>query len=196
MHLDKNQIQQIQTILNNPTLQFAFSESFGSNNKGYKELLRDQLVERINSIRKLSEYEKIELQNIYKVPNIPGFYISISHSEGLGGFAISKTKAIGFDIEKKSRISKEVIQRVCNTEEIKKALKPESLWGAKESTFKALQYFHQPEVVSAVKIDSWVLDTESQFEIFSLQNNLEFSAPSGNGCIIRDNNYIYSIFSF
>lgn len=196
MHLDTEKIFHIRAILNNPTLNFSFSKRFGSANPTYKTALRDELIQALEGFRKLSNYEKIELQNIYKTPQLQGVYISISHTEDFGGFIISKTKAVGFDLEKKSRIKKEIIQRVCDDSEIKEALHMESLWGAKESAFKALQYFHQPAVISTVKIGSWSIDPESQIEIFSLQNNLDFAAPSGNGCVISDKDYIYSVFSF
>jgi 4'-phosphopantetheinyl transferase EntD len=138
-------------LLNVSRLELHLKPEWGAENPGHRDLIRADLQSRIQG----QESE---------------FSFSISHTEGLGGYALLHKSAganvqIGFDVEVETRVSEEVAHRVCATEEeARRAPSVSDLWSAKEAAFKSLRGVAQPEVLSGVEITSWA--RSSQFETF------------------------------
>src|SRR5205085_2510007 len=81
--------------------------------------------------------------------------VSISHTTNFGGWiAVPRPAQIGWDVELAERIKMPIIQRVCSKEEIAEAPRPEFLWCAKESFYKALED-QQPPTIIDLSIAEW-----------------------------------------
>ncbi len=142
-----------------------------------------------------------QVLNLNQPPKVNGIHLSISHNSQLGGFVISDC-AVGFDIEDRNRITKNLIQRVSSEDEIRQAPFASALWGAKESAWKALQQSShtnfKPKVISEVQITNWKVIQASQIETFEIKNltmsESSSHAPEGRGCVIYLGSHLFSFF--
>lgn len=98
--------------------------------KLYEELLHKGI--------KASALQKI-LDLKYTPPLHPGWGISLSHTQGWGGFVLSsKYMDVGLDIEIQNRVTPQIADRVSTEQERSLELRPWSLWTMKEAAFKCL----------------------------------------------------------
>lgn len=123
---------------------------------------------------------------------------SISHTMGLGGFAITNsTHQIGFDIELFDRVTEVVAKRVCLIPaEFDRAPSPAHLWVAKEAAFKALRGKDQPAVISEIELGAWT-KLASQIETFQVlnpANPMKMAKTAPIGVVFRKNQFIFSVF--
>lgn len=120
-------------------------------------------------------------------------YHSVSHCPDEGGF-FQYSLPVGFDIEITGRVLKNLVQRISSLQEVEEAPCPASLWCAKEATFKALQDFNQPSVVSKINVGGWN-KLSPQLETFELKNSEDFiSHLKSYGVVIHKSHLTYAFF--
>ena len=78
---------------------------FGSQEQGRRLLLRKALRQ---ALRQRTGRDFPEIMDLRRPPPLRwgGIYISVSHARGMGGFVLSRSRPIGFDIEQTSRFDK------------------------------------------------------------------------------------------
>ncbi len=146
----------------------------------------------------VSQLEKQTILGVYRQPLLtpggppkgPGMAISISHCRILAGFIFEYSPNIflGLDIEQKSRITKRVVNRVSNKEEIISAPSLALLWGAKEAAFKTIDEKNSKITLSNVRMTNWkVLDQRSHGFVFCCK------AFQGEGYIFESGDLIFAI---
>jgi hypothetical protein len=153
-----------------PHIQFQLREEFGSSKPNHRLNLRRTLHELLN---------ETEILDLEKVPSLTQGFVSISHCHSLGGFAHS-TKPIGFDIEETQRVSVDVANRLLNAKDEKTFPNPASLWGAKESAFKAKRAI-PPLVISEMVIRDWHREPGAE----SGEQKWIFRSSDGQGFILQ-----------
>lgn len=108
------------------------------------------------------------------------YYISISHTKGCYGFALSE-HPIGFDIEPIHRtISKNALKYISNTLDTKEGM---VLWCIKEASYKLLSLYYKElslkdiivteKVLYQDKILSWYNIFHEKFHIYYVQESKE-----------------------
>ena len=116
--------------------------------------------------------EKIKAQNFYKDlpldhllkagsrPELSFLALSISHCKNLACFVFSpkddspsEKLSIGLDIEKTSRVSRQIVSRISSPRE--KSPSPSLLWTAKEASFKCFSKKKQALLLSDCFISNW-----------------------------------------
>ena len=90
--------------------------------------------------------------------------ISVSHCPVLGGFVFSFNSevALGLDMEQSHRVNEQLIGRLSNTEELRKAPDPSLLWAAKEAAFKCL-ILEQNRLIKHISITEWEQTASSSY---------------------------------
>jgi hypothetical protein len=156
-------------------IEVNFSASFGSQSNDHRQRIRMSLYSHILKMG----HDEPSILDLDLIPETSIYSCSISHTQGLGGYAITKLpNHIGIDIEVSSRITPELLRRVCSEEEFNSCPEPSILWSAKEATFKA-----NPEI-SLLK-DAIVTDWKDrgQFYEFEARNmsTLGWAAKDSKG---------------
>jgi phosphopantetheinyl transferase (holo-ACP synthase) len=110
------------------------SSKWSSEKENHRKLIRHELYKKSKNA---------DFLNLKKTPgvdiNIKNFFVSISHSKDLGGYALHLTQPVGFDVESKNRITDGIVDKLVNSE-IEKELSSDEkklLWVIKEASFKA-----------------------------------------------------------
>lgn len=119
-------------------------------------------------------------------------YFSISHSTNSGVLAQSSIP-VGIDLELQSRVQEKVVARVSSTHELAAAPSPSFLWAAKESCFKALFHFKQPQTVSQLETSSWWLSPSGIWH-FDLQSKNEFAVHNSKGFVFSHHSEVLAVF--
>jgi 4'-phosphopantetheinyl transferase len=167
--LDLGILSELQNCLQEPSLSFSVSRDWGSDCDGYREKIRA-------GIAALSPTDS-----------------SISHTQGLGGFAAilgAENRKIGFDIEVIARVTPQIAGRVRTTaDELSLAPSPAHLWVAKEAAFKALKGPQQPKLISEIHIVDWQ-KTKSQFETFRV------TGLNSRGAVFIQSSFAFGVFIF
>lgn len=145
------------------SLDGLISEKFGSQQPGHRSLIRSAIVEKNN----FTGSEARKILNLESRPQSEKLNFSISHSPDLSGF-VQAPEVLGFDIEKISRMNKQVISRVSTSVEVAETPTFDYLWTAKEAAFKAISAGQSSvQVLSDVQIRNW--------NQLSLNNTLVYS---------------------
>jgi 4'-phosphopantetheinyl transferase len=174
MFLDENIFSSVPELLNCPTLQIFMKHEWGSKNPSHRELIRTELSELLSDRSK---------------------FTSISHCPDMG-IVIAANAPVGVDVEITSRVESKIVARVSSDREVVDTTSAAALWCAKESSFKALQIYDQPSVVSAISIGDWK-KIDSQTETFRMLNTESFKAPASHkGVIIKSQFLTFSFFAF
>jgi 4'-phosphopantetheinyl transferase EntD len=119
---------------------------------------------------------------------LPEWNISVSHTLDIGGWvAVPRLYSVGFDIEMRQRLKREVLERIASPAEIAAAPDPVFLWAAKEACFKALAGQGQPAAISDIAIQGWV----PQFSLLSYSSQ----STRGKGWVGTDTTRIYALFA-
>lgn len=104
--------------------------------------LRKVLVKALEkeSKKSLPQEEKDTLLDLNKQPKSTFTSLALSHCPTLGGivFCFNKKIALGFDVERTSRVTHKTIKRISEQKELSLAPQPSLLWVAKEAAFKAV----------------------------------------------------------
>lgn len=185
-------------LLQAPTLELHLAPTWGSVNKESRILLRHAVASEIDKLTKLTEIEREILLRLEFVPQPPLVSVSISHTQTVGGFALtrSQTPAVGFDIELSSRIRPKAVERVSSPEELSSAPSASHLWVAKEAAFKSMRGAKQPAILSMLATNSWRSVTSYEnLSLWSCQIH-EDSLPkaSTRGLAVELSGIVLSIF--
>lgn len=176
-----------------PLLAFELSPQWASQKENYKAVIREALKVQIADLNLNPRGLKLDSQP----PQHPEVSISFSHNPKLGGFILTdKSMSIGLDVEIQERITAKVLARTCEQFEIEQAPKPECLWVAKESTFKALVNDNQPPTITQIRISDWLKVNENTylFKASRLISNQKTQKIKGSGFIIDFSPYLLSFF--
>ncbi len=147
-------LSQLRRLLHEPHLYFLLDKRFGADKAHHRQRIYDEVPP--------------------QVKDRSGSF-SISHARGLGGLAwVENSNAqIGFDVEVRSRVTRDLVKRVALQSEIEAVSSVDRLWVAKESAFKALRGPAQPKTISKLNIiclDRFAEDNLPPLEMFKLNN--------------------------
>ena len=150
-------IERVRSILNLPEVQLHTDRAFGSKTPDHRMRIRESIF----ALYPASP----AILNLDQLPNLQGVSVSISHTQTLGGYALSPGLAmIGFDLDLTSRISSSHLQRVSRYQQESKASPgPEFLWTAKEASFKAVAVSLGLRVLADVVILNWVKEDDASY---------------------------------
>jgi hypothetical protein len=176
--------------LNDPSLLLKTASEWGSDQNNHRSLIRQDVLAALKELGDtITHYSQIMSLEIPPTSDLAS--ISISHTEGLGGFALSpKTEILGLDIERKDRVRTEVITRV--SEDPTGAPSPTHQWSAMEASFKAISRHFPIKVLSQIDVSNW---EERGPEIWSFVAHL-ISDPNAiklNGLLIEDGDHLICI---
>ena len=109
-----------------------------------RKIIRKKLTAQIKKYKILKKIKHQWNENTLlkpgRKPECPFAAISVSHCSYIGVFliAFSDHLSIGFDIEEKQRVTKQILSRIALKQEIQQSPSPSLLWTAKEAGFKCL----------------------------------------------------------
>lgn len=161
------------------SLDVELRPNWGSQNFGYREDLHGDLKKKMAHAYPFSDS-------------------SIAHCRSVGGYAFTTYDSnhvisLGFDIEEDSRVSKEVVSRICkDTQEVDLAPSFSSLWTAKEAAFKALKGAKQPQTISSVVLTDW--KKLSHFETVRLKDPQQYNYSNVIGLILKKADHSLAFF--
>ncbi|MEZ4871800.1 MAG: 4'-phosphopantetheinyl transferase superfamily protein [Bdellovibrionales bacterium] len=103
-----------------------------------RDEIRTCLIDSRNFKPSIDELDR--LMNLEEAPQFKGFNVSISHTENFGGFIITNKEVwCGFDIERRERIHRPLVERISHPREMQEVGDNYAhLWCLKEAAFKAL----------------------------------------------------------
>lgn len=150
-------IERVRSILNLPGLQLFTDPEFGSRQPDHRKRIREAIFANFP--------DSPGVLDLGLLPELNGASVSISHTQTLGGYALSPgLTLIGFDLELTSRISSSQLQRVSRYQpESKASPGPEFLWTAKEASFKAVAVSLGLRVLADVVILNWVKEDDASY---------------------------------
>lgn len=198
--LPKTIEERFRQVLSCPDLILRVRSEWGAKQPNFRENLRHGIWQEIASSQQRQDsglnYHK--LLDLEELPNLEGYYISISHCHDFGGFVATTKGPVGFDIEITKRVTTGAMARVATREEIQQASSVASLWVAKEAVFKALRWGSQPSTFSQIET-TWWEKYQSLYESFTIKNQEKFAFPShklskGLGVVIAHESHLFSIF--
>ncbi len=118
--------------LKTPMGEIFLSSKWSSSTPGHREEIRTELYKKTK--------EKSFL-NLNELPRSENFFISISHTKSLGGYALHLNKEVGFDVEEVSRIKPNVVARISTQKDLELFNDENAhyLWVIKEAAFKMMK---------------------------------------------------------
>ena len=154
------ELELIRGLLGAPELYYeVYPKTTGATESGGK------IRHRLRAAWEAHNYPSENIHFEHSPPTSTTHSVSITHSPGGTGFAwIRHPSRVGIDMEKLSRISIPVIQRVSEPAEIGQAPNPLFIWSAKEAAFKS--YWgtrNQPSLISEVIVSDWSKKTTLGF---------------------------------
>lgn len=164
---------------------------WNSANLNYRRDIRNCMATQFSS--HFSREQLAKLNDLNWRPEASDGYISISHCRALGGFTFSKYKN-GFDVEETSRISLDILKRTSSETELHACPRPEFLWVAKESGFKALSSTCSDLVITDLVCGEWQSQFENQIFSFRLTSEKTLDFGLNKGFIFSEGSCLFSIF--
>jgi phosphopantetheinyl transferase (holo-ACP synthase) len=175
-------------------LDVTVNSNWHSSVENHRILIRQCIVE------KHSQYisNNSVFLDLKTIPKLSENFVSISHSNEVGGFVFSNYP-VGFDVVEVRRLNPNIIQRVCLPREIERSPNPNYLWPAKEAVFKACSDFLT--TISEIEIGSWE-KLLNGFFVFKMNRtpaqqatyNLMNSKQINRGFIFEKAGLLYGIF--
>ncbi len=131
---------------------------------------------------KLSHPEELtdSIWNLDTPPILKRLFVSISHTEGMGGFIVC-SKSAGLDTEKTERLSEALVTRISTPDERKACPDYRLLWTAKEAIFKCSPQFY---TISFVNVDQWA-QSEHETPVFT--------SITARGWAFHDETHTYAV---
>ena len=164
-----------------PGLRGQLSERWGANHADGRLLIRRALTAELGG----PPQEDLTLR-----PQLPEWSLSISHTQDYGGWIAvpspGRLYSIGLDIERRERLNREILARVCTFEELAAAPDPAFLWVAKEACYKALAGPLQPKTMVEVRVHDW----SPQFALWSFAHQ----GGRGRGWVATDQTRLYAVY--
>jgi|GEM_PF-2535054 len=171
-------------------------ERFSSSQSDHRIFLRESIYENLSAA--FSREKRPQILLLDQIPQPDEGYLSIVHCKGIGGY-IYASNPIGIDIELSARISREVIDRVAQPQELNEAPFFQLLWSAKEATFKSLRGTDQPPVASEIFIESWReqydASPEAKTYAYTAQRNENSARIDGVGLAGLAEGYTWAVFA-
>lgn len=172
-------------------LRLILDTKWSSKNQNYRQEIRTFLASHFSA--HFSREQLAQLSDLNRRPEASDVFISISHCALLGGFALSQFK-VGFDVEESSRISQNILKRVCAEEELQACPKTEFLWVAKEAGFKALSQTNTALVIGDLQCSDWQSYFENQVFSFRLKSKKTLDFGLNKGFIFSEELCLYALF--
>lgn len=170
-------------------IDLKMSESWSALKPNYRSLIRADLAQRLSETKNLPIDLLREVMVPGALPQFADLSYSVSHCSSLGGYCfVDKPFVLGFDLEVESRVSKKILERVSEPDEICSAPSMISLWCAKEAAFKAQNRASQ--TLSQITITDWA--EGSQFG-YSFRVNSENNS-TGKGLFWLEEQIGHAIF--
>lgn len=151
---------------------------WGSENPNYRTEIRKGILEYLKAHH--PDQVANSVWDLEAPPMLKSLFVSISHTEGMGGFTLC-SKTVGLDIENTSRITQKIIDRVSTEDELKACPKFELLWPAKEAVFKSTTEFY---TISHIHLVNW---SKSQNDTYA------FNCLTAHGWAFNESNHSYAI---
>ena len=170
-------LERIRSVFQSTEFHLILSEEFGLNNQRADKDTVSHRIRIQDSIAKLGW------------PPPETGHVSISHTLGAGATLFHPDWQVGVDLEVSSRVQEKVVARVASSKELSLGMTPASLWVAKESAFKAVRNQGQPEVISAIEIESF----DPNFDCFSFSSPGPSSRIFGQGLLMKNERYSLGI---
>lgn len=175
-------------------LEFTVKPDWRSSVDEHRVLIRKGIIKKYNQF--IGDNSVFLDLNI--VPKLTENFISISHSNDLGGFVFANYP-VGFDVIEQRRLNKNIIQRVSLPGEMDRAPNAFYLWPAKESVFKACS--DHLTVVTEIEIGSWekiadgffifnMIRTPAQQQTYNLMNSRQIN----KGFVFASADILYGIY--
>lgn len=167
---------------------------FNKNNSSpeQRKELREQLIQKIETIKKLSLEQKKSMLTLDVPPQVPFASLSLSHCALMGGFIISPLVhfSLGFDLEKKNRAKEKTVLRISTQDELNQSPSASALWSAKEAVYKSISQYQNHTHIKQISIFDWQ-PTSSKKEItkiYDYQFKTENTNIKGKGfvCLIAN----------
>jgi 4'-phosphopantetheinyl transferase len=180
-------IQKIRGFLKQDLLEIIATENWSSAVEDHQMFIHSDLLARSNASPSLKSSS------------------SISHCPILGGYVwlpSEHTIGVGLDFEDPRRITEAVARRICQSDQeyleagdsaMELIPLPAKIWTAKEACFKALKAFHQPTVLSEIRLTNWQT-VDSHYETVQLDNAEKYGCSKAIGLIWAKNLCLSSIF--
>ncbi len=141
---------------------FDIKEGWQSGSSEHRQVLRSALLTALKEPGrfphlKLAAKDEDNINDLTAPPQIEHFSISVSHCPLVGGFVICPIHDghVGLDLEDRTKVTPEIVARMCSEEETFLAPDPALLWAAKEATFKSLLKASQPKALSEIVLLNW-----------------------------------------
>lgn len=137
----------IRNFLSCPDLLIRVSSDWSSRSENYRQKIRSSLSHETGE----------DCHSLTGPPKLRGYHASIAHCPIAGGYVAQKRPAykIGFDLEDRERLTRQLIERVSTPEEIAQAPAHETLWVAKEAAFKCLAADLGIKTIAELVIKDW-----------------------------------------
>jgi 4'-phosphopantetheinyl transferase EntD len=154
----------------------------------YREVIRAE-IGRILSAKGDNFKRLLDLE---RLPSYPDVGVSIAHCPEASCFALDFSGTpIGIDVEKKSRVSLGLLQRICTQREIGACPEAAHLFTAKEAIWKALNQERRWQVISQFEVGDW---THVDKGLYSFTLPKEQSKPIYQGVSTSIYNCSLSVF--
>lgn len=178
-----------QSMIADPSLQIHLNKDWCSRYENYRHNIRAQLLLQLSELNDTTP--KNVVFDLTKPPRLNSYYVSISHSQTIGGFALSK-KIIGFDIEDLSRVNETLIQRVAKKSPEPPPF-PAALWCALEASFKAFSIVADPVHFTEITVSDWEL--HNQHHVYSFKSKFTKTSQlyTGAGVVTSTSNHAYAL---
>lgn len=164
---------------------------WSSVNTNYRQDIRACLANKFSA--HFSREQLARLNDLNWLPEASDIHVSISHCKALGGFALSDFK-IGFDVEESARISQDILKRTSSDGEFNECPRPEFLWVAKESGYKALSTKLSGLVISDLICTEWHSHYENQVFSFRLKSEKTLDFGLNKGFIFSEGSCLFAVF--
>lgn len=193
----ESKILYIQTSMD-PKLRLILNADWGAQQPNYRQNIRSVLSSKFSN--RFSREQLAMLNDLNWIPRCSDGFVSISHCKALGGFSFSQLPH-GFDVEEKSRISLEILNRTCS--EVERAECGENmlqrLWVAKESGLKAhsagyRQQSGQELLLTDLICTGWQSHFENQIFSFRLTSEKTLEFTHNRGFIFQHDNCLFSLY--
>ena len=165
---------------------------FNKNILEQRKKLREQLIQKIESIKKLSLEQKQSLLTLNTPPQVPFVSLSLSHCALAGGFIISPSAhlSLGFDLEQNGRAKEKTVLRISNQDELNQSPSASFLWSAKEAAYKSLSQYQNHTHIKQIAVFNWhhVPSERETTKVYDYQFTSENTNKRGKGyiCFIED----------
>lgn len=183
----------LKNAIKDETLIICLSENWGAQNPQYRHHLRQAILDELrnNGDRQTAESQILTLEQL---PQSEVFSISISHSQDLGGFILSKkAKSLGLDIEPLGRVKQKIVNRI-SRENNSSAEAPTAThqWVAQEASFKAFSRLFPVRILSEIAVSKW--DLGSYYDDLNQAHFISnFNGAKTAGTVAHHRNHLIAI---